>query len=164
MTLRHSSSRRRRRRSQRSRNNSGSKPNLLLPHWKNDYPGNTGRKDFLTMQPHSRRNSTAFKRALWIPWMALRRTIREHDWLIMYGRCGEHSHSCMPHSKWTPLYSSYESVAAFKTDFWGRVRKVPGANTYPERSCWWHVFNILHGCNCVCPCAGVWTEWSQGAT
>lgn len=138
MTLRHGSSRRRKR-SKRRRNNSGSKPNLLLPHWKTTTQVIQPGKISLPLLPLSRWNSTAFKRPLWIPWMALRRTIREHDWLIMYGRCGEHSHSCMPHSKWTSLYSSYESVAAFKTDFWGRVTEVPSANTHPQRSCWWHV-------------------------
>lgn len=35
----------------------------------------------------------------------------EHGWLIMYGRCGGHSHSCMHLSMCSSLNSSYESAA-----------------------------------------------------
>lgn len=68
-------------------------------------------------------NSMDFKRMLWIQRMALLRTIKEHGWLIMYGRCGGHSHSCMHLSMWSFLYSSYESAAPFKTHFWGKSQR-----------------------------------------
>lgn len=45
----------------------------------------------------------------------LLRTIKEHGWLIMFGRCGGHSHSCM-HLMFSLLYSSYESAVPFKSD------------------------------------------------
>lgn len=74
---------------------------------------------------------------------ALLRTIKKHGWLIMYGRCGEHSHSCMHLSMCSFLYSSYESAASVQTDFWGKSQ---GYRT-PI-----HIHNILpcaHSCT-VC--------------
>lgn len=64
-------------------------------------------------------NSMGFKRTLWIQWMALLRTIKEHGWLIIHGQRGGHSHSCMHLSIGNSLYSFYESGAPFRTDFWG---------------------------------------------
>lgn len=100
-------------------------------------------------------NSMRFKRGLWIQQMALLRTIKEHGWLIIYGQCGGHSHSCMHLTMESYLYSSWESAVPFKTNFQAKVENSDHLTMFFSSMC-----SHVSRC-CICYWKNLWILWKH---